>query len=227
MLLIILLVLLGALLFLPNWWAKRVLAHYDQDTQHFPGTGGELAKHLIQALHLPDIQVEQTEQGDHYDPIAKTVRLSPDVFQHKSLTAIVVSAHEIGHALQDHLGYRPLQARLQLLQISQRAEKLGAILMFAIPILALITRTPVVGFLTLLAALCTLGIPSLVHFITLPVEWDASFQRALPILREGGYLSAQDEPAARRILTACALTYVAAALANLLNIARWIALLRR
>jgi hypothetical protein len=75
--------------------------------------------------------------------------------------------------------------------------------------------------------MATMGIATLVHLVTLPVEWDASFRRALPILQQKNYLSPKDEQGARRILTAAALTYVAASLASLLNLWRWIAFLRR
>ena len=79
----------------------------------------------------------------------------------------------------------------------------------------------------MVAGLATMGISTLVHLVTLPVEWDASFKRALPVLRQGSYLTPEDEQGARRILNAAALTYVAASLASLLNLWRWIALLRR
>ena len=79
----------------------------------------------------------------------------------------------------------------------------------------------------MMAGMATMGISTLVHLVTLPVEWDASFRRALPILRQGNYLSPEDEQGARSILTAAALTYVAASLASLLNLWRWIGFLRR
>jgi Zn-dependent membrane protease YugP len=84
-----------------------------------------------------------------------------------------------------------------------------------------------VGRLLLVAAVCVLGIPVVVHLVTLPVELDASFSRALPLLRAGHYIPPEDEPAARRILTACALTYLAQALASMFNILRWARIFRR
>ncbi|MEK9142862.1 MAG: zinc metallopeptidase, partial [Nitrospirota bacterium] len=109
----------------------------------------------------------------------------------------------------------------------QGAEKVGAVLMMGIPIAAAVARTPVASVVVLLAGMATMGISTLVHLATLPVEWDASFRRALPVLRQGQYLSPDDERGARSILTAAALTYVAASLASLLNLWRWIAFLRR
>jgi hypothetical protein len=99
--------------------------------------------------------------------------------------------------------------------------------MLGIPIAATLAQTPVAGVVVLVAGMATMGIATLVHIVTLPVEWDASFRRALPILRHKNYLSPEDEQGARRILTAAALTYVAASLASLLNLWRWIAFLRR
>ena len=93
--------------------------------------------------------------------------------------------------------------------------------------IAALTRAPATGLLVLLAGVLTMGIATLVHLVTLPVEWDASFRRALPVLEQGGYVSAADMEGARRILTAAAFTYVAASLASLLSLWRWLAFLRR
>ena len=168
-----------------------------------------------------------TEQGDHYDPETKAVRLTPDKFDGKSLTAITVAAHEVGHAIQHHTGYQPFTERTRLVRVAQGAEKLGGVVMMGIPIAAALAKTPVAGVVVLVAGMATMGIATLVHLVTLPVEWDASFRRALPMLQQRNYLSPQDEQGARRILTAAALTYVAASLASMLNLWRWIAFLRR
>ena len=132
-----------------------------------------------------------------------------------------------GHALQDQTGYQPLIERTRLVRIAQGAEKIGAFVMFGIPIVAGLTRAPAAGLLVFLAGIATMGIGTLIHFLTLPVEWDASFNRALPVLEKGGYLSREDLYGARRILRAAALTYLAGSLASLLNLWRWIAMMRR
>lgn len=224
---LILLLLLIALIFGPQLWAKQILTKYSKPRDDFPGTGGEFAKHLLIQLKIPDIKVEVTELGDHYDPIDKAVRLTPDNWEGKSLTAVVTAAHEVGHAIQDHIGYQAFQARTRLVSIAQTAERIGAGLMVMIPIIAIVVRVPAAGILMFLGGLASLGTSVVVHLITLPVEWDASFKRALPILTKGQYLSPQDQRAARRILTACALTYVANSLSSLLNLWRWLAILRR
>lgn len=225
---ILIVLLLLALIFGPQLWAKKVLTHYSQRREDFPGTGGELAQHLLNRLNMDYVKVEMTDLGDHYDPIQKVVRLTPQNWENKSLTAIVTAAHEVGHAIQDHIQYKPLQARTQLVEIAQKAEKFGVGLMVMMPIVTLFIRLPAVGIFMFLAGLASLGLSVFVHLITLPVEWDASFRRALPILIQGQYLSSKvDQRAAKRILTACALTYVASSLASLLNLWRWIAILRR
>ncbi len=227
MLILILLLLLVALIYGPQIWAKRILTKYSKHREDFPGTGGELARHLLDKLDMSEVKVEVTEFGDHYDPIDKSVRLSQANWGNQSLTAVVTAAHEVGHAIQDRTAYQPLQARSKLVEIAQIAEKIGAGLMMMIPVVAIIVRIPAAGLLMFLGGLASLGASVIVHLVTLPVEWDASFKRALPILEKGEYISNKDQLAARQILTACALTYVASSLASLLNLWQWIAILRR
>ncbi|MDH5640955.1 MAG: zinc metallopeptidase [Nitrospira sp.] len=225
--LVLLMIIVALVILGPQLWTKRVFAKHSTPRPDYPGTGGQLARHLLNRFDLPHVKVEPTETGDHYDPESKAVRLTPAIFDGKSLTAITVAAHEVGHAIQDHLGYRPLAERTKLVRIAQGAEKVGAVLMMGIPIAAAVARTPVASVVVMMAGLATMGISTLVHILTLPVEWDASFRRALPVLRQGQYLTPDDERGARSILTAAALTYVAASLSSLLNLWRWIAFLRR
>ena len=120
-----------------------------------------------------------------------------------------------------------MQGALKQVQIAQKVEKIGSLVVLATPLLTLLSRAPGVGLMTLLSGICILGGPILVHLITLPVEIDASFDKALPILKDGQYVEEQDQKSIRRILTACSFTYVASSLASLLNLWRWIAVLRR
>lgn len=218
---------LALIVFGPQFWTMRVFARYSGRRNDYPGTGSELARHLLDRFDMKHVKVETTEIGDHYDPLTKVVRLTPDKYDGKTLTAVTVAAHEVGHAIQDHMRYQPLAERTRLVRIAQGAEKLGAVVMMAIPLAAVLARTPMAGLLVLGAGMVTIGISTIVHLVTLPVEWDASFRRALPVLQQGHYLSQEDMKGARRILTAAALTYVAASLASLLSLWRWIALLRR
>ena len=225
--LLILAVLLLALVFGPSLWVQWVMRRYQAPENRYPGTGAELARHLARRLALNDVTVEETDGGDHYDPSDKTVRLSSRNYHGRSLTAVTVAAHEVGHALQHGDGYRPLQFRTQLVEGSALLQKLGAGMLMAAPFVALLTRAIPSSALLFLGGLLSLGTATVVHLATLPVEFDASFGRALPIMEQGGYLKPEDRPHARRLLRAAALSYVAASLMSLLNIARWWAILRR
>lgn len=224
---LVLVVVLIAVILGPGLWVRHVMHRYSRPDDRYPGTGGELVIHLRDQLGLEGLSVEETDQGDHYDPRDKVVRLSPANFRGRSLTAVTVAAHEVGHALQDAQGYRPLKWRNRLVGMTGGAQRLGAGLLMAAPFVILITRAPVAGLLFFLGGLLSLGSATLVHLITLPTELDASFRRALPILEQGNYLKPGDQPHARRILKAAAFTYVATSLISLLSVARWWAILRR
>ncbi len=224
--LVVFLIVLGSL-FLPQFWVQRVLARYNREPEpNFPGTGGELARHLLRRFGLDEVRVEGTEVGDHYDPGARCVRLTADKLDGKTLTAITVAAHECGHALQ-HARAEPMFAlRSRLAASAVWATRLGSFLIFAAPMVGLLSRAPSPAMLSVLGGFLVMGFGVLVQLATLPVELDASFRKALPVL-EAGYLQPDQVPAARRILRAAAWTYVAASLASLLNFWRWIAILRR
>lgn len=223
----LIILLLLALLFGPQLWVRAVMKRYAGPRTDYPGSGGEFARHLLNRLDMRQVSVESSEKGDHYDPLAKAVRLSPGNFDGKSLTAVAVAAHEVGHALQDRLGYRPLRWRTRLALFASVAQQIGNGLIILAPLASALTRAPSPALVMIVAGLASFGTASLVHLVTLPVEWDASFRRALPLLEAGGYLSGDDQRKARRILTAAALTYVAGSLASLLNLWRWLRLLKR
>jgi Zn-dependent membrane protease YugP len=213
-------------MFGPHLWAKHVLNRYNRQ-EYFSGSGIDLARLVLEHLKLSEVTVETTDTADHYDPMKKAIRLTKSVCGRKTLTAVVVAAHEVGHAIQDQIGYKPLKTRTRLIGTAQKLERIGAIIMMAVPVLAGVTRAPSVGVLMLVGGFATLCIPVLVHLLTLPTEFDASFKRALPLLTSGDYIPQEDIPAARKILMACALTYVASSLIGLLNVWRWIRVLRR
>ncbi|MEH6449282.1 MAG: zinc metallopeptidase [Oleispira sp.] len=222
---ILVFLLLLALLLLPQWWVGRVLKRHSEPREDFPGTGGELAVHLINAQGLEGVQVEATEAGDHYDPMDKVVRLTPDKLEGRSLTAIVVAAHEVGHAIQDHNKEATFNARIKAAKFANVAQRITPIAFWLSPLLAVMS--PGASRVTLGIAVLSILASTLVHLITLPVEWDASFGKALPILEKGEYLNEQDMKNARQILLAAALTYVAGSLASLLNVWRWLRYLKR
>jgi Zn-dependent membrane protease YugP len=221
-------VLILLLLFLPQWWTRRVFRRYSEPVAALPGTGGELARHLLDRLDMQNIQVRTGgPDEDHYDPRSRTISLSPEVHDGKSLTAVAVAAHEVGHALQHKQGYGPLHLRWRLAGVVALSEKAAALMLVALPFAVALTRLPVIGVLLLVGGIGLLFLPVMFHLVTLPVELDASFNRALPILEKGRYLPESALPIARRILMAAAFTYVSASLASLLNFYRWIAILRR
>ncbi len=220
------LVAMLAMATLPQLWVRAVMERHSADRPDFPGTGGQFARHLLDEMNLRDVRVEQTGAGDHYDPSDKAVRLSPANFSGRSLTAVTVAAHEVGHAMQDATGYPPLVARTRLAKTGAAVERVGVFVMLAAPVMAVLVKHPVAMAAPIGAGLMLIGFTVLVHLTTLPVEFDASFKRALPVLRAGQYIPERDMPAARGILRAAAFTYVAGAFISLINIARWLRVLR-
>ncbi len=217
--LILILLLLG-LMFYPQFATRRILQKHSEPRADFPGSGGEFARHLLDHYGVSGVQVEATDSGDHYDPRARVVRLGNDNYRGKSLTAVVVAAHEVGHAIQHHQGSGGLHTRYRLAVLATWAARVSQIALVALPLLA--GASP--GLMRVALVLVAAGIllSTLVHLVTLPVEWDASFNKALPILQAGDYLSPQDMRDARKILTACAMTYVSASLASVLGALRWL-----
>ena len=224
---LIVITLLLTLIFLPQYWVKRTLHKYNlKDEENFPGSAHELARHLLDRFDLQHVKVEETELGDHYDPENLAVRLTKDKFNTKTLTAITVAAHECAHALQ-HAAHEPLfMLRSKLAYTTVWASRLGSFLLFAAPVLGLLSRAPSVVMLNIAGAFLIIGFALLIQLVTLPVELDASFNKAMPLLKSG-YLTPQQVPAARKILRAAAWTYVAASLTSLLNFWRWLAVLKR
>ena len=216
-----------ALIFGPSLWVKFVMRRYSSEKPEMPGTGGELAQHLIKRFSLKDVKVEVTELGDHYDPIEKKVRLSKENYESKSLTAIAIAAHEVGHAIQDQQGDKRLAIRTKMVPIIDKVARLSAVIISLSPVIGIITRHPMPFSLFLLLGLSGFIARMMVHAVTLPIEFDASFSKALPLLREGEYISQSNEKAVGHVLRAAALTYVSAALADILNLGRWIVILLR
>ena len=216
-----------ALIFGPSLWVKLVMWRYSSEKPDMPGTGGELAKHLVKRFSLKDVDVEVTNQGDHYDPIEKKVRLSQEHYESKSLTAIAIAAHEVGHAIQDQQGDKRLATRTKMVPIVDKVARWSVAIIYLSPIIGIITRHPMPFTLLLILGLSGFIARMMIHALTLPIEFDASFSKALPLLREGNYVSQSNEKAVNSILRAAALSYVSAALADILNLSRWVIILLR
>ncbi|MDA1371359.1 MAG: zinc metallopeptidase [Proteobacteria bacterium] len=228
MLILIIGAVLAILVYCPSFWVRHVMSKYSQELADLPGTGGELAQHLVDRFKLDGIKVEETQPfRDHFDPKDQAVRLSPDNFNGRSLTAVAVAAHEVGHAIQFHRKEKIFELRSRYLPRAQMLNQAGIAIMFSFPIIGIVLRSPwAVGMVIGLSLLLQLA-GALAYLIILPEEWDASFNKALPILIDGEYVNEKQFPAIRKILKAAALTYFAAALANVLNIGRWFMILRR
>ena len=224
---IVLIAVILGLVFGPMLWVRYVMAKHATHIDGMPGTGGELAEHLLTKFELGDVKVKAHPAGDFYDPSAREVCLSESNFKGKSLTAVAVAAHEVGHAIQHAQEDKRLQARTKLIPFAESVARISTGMLWAAPIIGALTRHPVPLSVLFLAGLSGLVVRMLVHLVTLPIEWDASFGKALPVLVEGQYIAPGEERAITQILRAAAFTYVASALADVLNLARWLALLFR
>jgi Zn-dependent membrane protease YugP len=223
--LILLLIFFIILLYGPAWLAKKTIAN-NRSIILNKYTGAEFAQLLLARNQITDVKVVQTEMGDHYDPLAKSIGLGLENYKGKDLSALVIACHEVGHAVQDHLKYKPLATRTMLAKWAMKVERYGPFLMYATPLLGLFTRSPRVSLISFLLALLIMGTSLVVNLVTLPVELDASFSRAMPMLKEEKFEDKHLE-SARGILWACALTYFAASLSSLLNVYRWFRVIRK
>jgi Zn-dependent membrane protease YugP len=210
-----------ALIFAPSLWIRHVLNAHSVDRPDLPGTGGEFARHLLDEAKLHDVKVEVTSEGDHYDPDARAVRLTPVHHDGRSIAAVAVAAHEVSHALQHARGEKIFTLRMDLVRNLVWVDRLATAILVLVPVGFVLVKSPVLAIVQIAAALALLGIHVMVHLVTLPVEFDASFGKALPVLEGRRYLSERDLPAARSVLKAAAYTYVAAALVTLVNVLRW------
>jgi uncharacterized protein len=215
-----------AIVFGPQLWVRHQLARHGADRPDLPGTGAELARHLLDEAGLQQVKVEETEIGDHYDPDDLAVRLLPQHHDGRSIAAVAVAAHEVSHAVQHARAEPAFARRYDLVKNLGWIERVASVVLLLAPFVFLVVHAPVLLVLQIAAGLMLLAVRVAVHLVTLPVEFDASFGKALPVLARGRYLSVGDLPAARKVLTAAAFTYVAAALATLLDIVRWVRVLR-
>jgi uncharacterized protein len=182
-------------------------------------TGAHVAKYILNQNGIHDVEVEPVggELSDHYDPRVQKVRLSESNYYGKSLAALAVAAHEVGHVIQHKAGYAPLQLRQSILPVTSLAS------WAAFPLF-------LIGFFIGSPIMIQLGIyffaaVVIFHFVTLPVEFNAS-NRAIKQLQGYGLLMQQEVNGARSVLNAAALTYVAAATMALLQLIRLIIISR-
>jgi hypothetical protein len=211
----------AALVVGPRIWVNRVLRQHNSRKTAYPGTAAELARELLDNNRLPQVKVERTDLGDHYDPQTRTVRLARDKYDRNSLTAQTAAAHEVAHAIQHHGNYGPFIWRMRLVKVAQVTGEAGFVLLLSAPVTAMFSRQPLPPLIIGTAALAMLGTGMAVQLVALPSELDASFRKALPML-QAGYIDAAQLGEARKILTACSLTYVASSLVSVLHIWPWL-----
>ena len=205
-----------------QWKVRSTYEKYSQVPAANGLTGRDMARSIMQRNGVADVAVEEVAGtlSDHYDPRQKTVRLSADIYEGASIASIAVSAHEVGHVLQHHQGYVPLGLRSAIAPVAGFGSSLAWPLFFVGLLFG--PRMPFSGVLMDLGILLFAG-AVLFHFVTLPVEFDAS-RRALRQLTESGAVMPQEVAGAKQVLDAAALTYVAAAAMAALQLVRLVIL---
>ena len=182
-----------------------------------PFTGNQLGQKILKENNLENVLIEPIKKVDHYNPLKKKVHISEDKLHKKSITSIAVVAHEIGHAIQDKENYKPLLLRQKLIEKTMIFQRIGSfLLIIGLPSIFAITKSP---FITFIAAIIIMGCLStnvLIHLITLPVEFDASFKRALPILQK--YVPKENMRQCRSVLRAAAFTYLAQSIVSIFRL---------
>ena len=184
-------------------------------------TGEQAARKILDENGLHDVRIERVAGNltDHYDPKAKVIRLSDSVHSSTSVAAVGVAAHEAGHAVQHAVGYVPIKLRSTLVPVANIGSMAGPYLI-------------IIGLLlsgTMSDVLLNLGVwffsaAVLFQIVTLPVEFNAS-NRAIATLKNGMYLYEDEVPAVKKVLSAAAMTYVAAAAVSIANLLRFIMLI--
>lgn len=208
------LVIAGALLsLLASWNVKSSYNRYARIANMRGLTGAEAARRILEANNVMNVQVQYVrgELTDHYDPRTQTVNLSDSVYNSTSVAALGVAAHECGHVMQHETGYVPLQIRTALVPAANIGSRFGIYIV-------------ILGLILAFEPLTTIGIwvfslAVLFQIVTLPVEFDAS-RRALSMLEGYGMMGQEEVGGARKVLTAAALTYVAAAAASVMSLVR-------
>ena len=200
----------------PVIWLNHVFHKNDQILINMPFTGLEFGRLVLSDYGLTEVKIEKSLTVDHYDLLEKKVKVTEDRLSKKSLTAISIVCHEIGHAIQHKEKYKALEQRTSLVKNTAWISQIGSsILLIGIPTILATGYYPLVK-ICLLLALLSLLIGIIVHLITLEVELDASFNKALPILIEK--VPAEYHDSCRSILRAAAFTYVIGVVRNFVSL---------
>ena len=200
----------------PVIWLNYVFHKNDQILINMPFTGLEFGKLILKDYGLTEVKIEKSLSVDHYDLLEKKVKVTQDRLSKKSLTAISIVCHEIGHAIQHKEKYKALEQRTSLVRNTAWISQIGSsILLIGIPSILATGYYPLIK-VCLLLALLSLLIGIIVHLITLEVELDASFNKALPILIEK--VPPEYHDSCKSILRAAAFTYVIGVVRNFVSL---------
>ncbi|MGI9048979.1 MAG: zinc metallopeptidase [Rubrobacteraceae bacterium] len=204
---------------LAGLWVKRSYSKYSKQQSASGMTGFQVARAILDRNGLTDVRVEPVAGTltDHYDPRAKVIRLSEGNFNKNSIAGVSVAAHEVGHAIQDARGYMPMKLRSGIFPIVNFSNQLFMPLLFGGFILGGFGGGSSLGTLLIQAAAVLFLAVLAFHLVTLPVEINAS-TRAYGQLTRYGILSTSEASGTKRVLTAAAFTYIAAALTALLTL---------
>ena len=205
------------MLFLPNLWVNYVLKKNNEILPDMPFTGKELGNKILKELNINNVTIHSIKQLDHYNPIEKKVHISENKIDKKSITSISVVVHEIGHAIQDKENYKPLILRQKLVEKTMIFQRLGSfLLIIGLPSIFAFTKSPLITFIAAILIMGCLSTNVLIHLITLPVEFDASFKRALPILKK--YVPNENMKQCKSVLRAAAFTYLAQSIISIFRL---------
>ncbi len=204
-------------MFIPSLWVNYILKKYNKILPDMPFTGKELGNKILEEQKLNNVSINPIRQLDHYNPIDKKIHISDDKLNKKSITSIAVVAHEIGHAIQDKENYKPLKLRQSLIERTIVFQRIGSfLLIIGLPSIFAFTKSPFITFVAALVIMGCLTTNVLIHLITLPVEFDASFKRALPILTK--YVPKENMYQCKSVLRAAALTYLAQSIVSIFRL---------
>ena len=201
---------------LPTAWLSLSLNRNDKEMLQMPFNAREFGKILLQENELEEVKIEETNLGDHYDLRDKTVRILEGRLDKKSLTSLAIVCHEISHAIQHKESYGPLMRRTEIVEKTQWISKVGGLILYSgLPI---VLATGFLGLIKIFVgiALISILLNVFIHFMTLDVEMDASFKRAMPILEEK--IPEAYHAQCRDVLRAAAFTYVIGALTSFLSL---------
>ena len=200
----------------PVIWLNYVFHKNDQILINMPFNGLEFGKLILKDYGLTEVKIEKSLSVDHYDLLEKKVKVTQERLSKKSLTAISIVCHEIGHAIQHKEKYKALEQRTSLVRNTAWISQIGSsILLIGIPTILATGYYPLIK-VCLLLALLSLLIGIIVHLITLEVELDASFNKALPILIEK--VPPEYHDSCKSILRAAAFTYVIGVVRNFVSL---------